>query len=61
MTAEIKNNTITYYHIKNDAIDEKLGEHINKHAEKCKLRVMFNRETEGVYMFGNKKVWMRVE
>ena len=37
---------------KNDNIDETLGAYLNKYPEKEKLKILFLRETEGVYRFG---------
>ena len=42
---------------KDDPIDRALGNYINQYAEKDKLRIMFIRHSEGVYQFGQKKVY----
>jgi hypothetical protein len=46
---------------KNDPIDTQLAEYINNYPERSKLRVMFMREQEGVYFFGQKRIYVRVE
>jgi hypothetical protein len=44
-----------------DAIDQKLGNFINNFPEKDKMKIMFLRESEGVYRFGQKRVYIKVE
>ena len=44
-----------------DAIDSKLGNFINNFPEKDKMKIMFLRESEGVYRFGQKRVYIKVE
>lgn len=44
-----------------DAIDGKLAQWINKNQDGDKYRQLFVREGEGVYQFGNKKVYVKVE
>ena len=38
-----------------------MAEFINNYPDRNKLKLMFMRETEGVYEFGTKKVNVRVE
>jgi hypothetical protein len=38
-----------------------LAEFINNYPERAKLKIMFMRESEGVYQFGTKRVYVRVE
>ena len=38
-----------YVPVKGDQIDEKLAEYINNYPERSKLKIMFMRESEGVY------------
>ena len=47
--------------MKQDSIDVKLAEFINNYPERSKLKIMFMRESEGVYMFGSKRVAVKVE
>ncbi len=42
-------------------IDKRLAEYINNFPEKNKLKVMFMRESEGIYQFGTKKVAVRLD
>ena len=45
---------------KNDSIDKILGKYINNHPEKKKMDIMFLRESEGVYSFGQKRVYIKI-
>ena len=49
---------------KNDKIDESLAEFVN-HISKCEkseqMKIMFLRESEGVYKFGSKRVFIKVD
>jgi hypothetical protein len=47
--------------VKDDYIDNKLADFINNLPDKHKLKVMFFREAEGVYLFGSRRIAMRVE
>ena len=46
---------------KKDPIDTQLAEYINNYPERSKLRIMFMKEAEGIYQFGSRKVYVRVE
>lgn len=46
---------------KNDKIDRTLANFINKYPERKKMNVMFLRDSEGVYRFGQKRVYIKVE
>jgi hypothetical protein len=58
---ELKQRIAVYIPVKDDAIDRKLAEYINNYPERAKLKIMFMRESEGIYKFGNKRVYVRVE
>ena len=58
---DLKQRIAVYIPIKDDAIDRKLAEFINNYPERSKLKIMFMRETEGVYQFGSKRVYIKVE
>ena len=47
--------------MKDDPVDKKLAEYINNYPERSKLKIMFMRESEGVYQFGSKRVAVKVE
>lgn len=63
MNAYMKN--MVYVPKQTDQIDVALGDHINnyprKHPEKGLMKIMFLRESEGVYRFGQKRVYIKVE
>ena len=46
---ELKQRIAVYIPVKDDAIDRKLAEYINNYPERAKLKIMFMRETEGIY------------
>ena len=46
---------------KNHPIDEALARVINEYPEKERMRILFLRESEGVYRFGQKRVHLKVE
>jgi len=58
---ELKQRIAVYIPMKDDAIDKKLAEFINNYPERQKLKIMFMRESEGVYQFGTKRVAVRVD
>ena len=58
---DLKQRIAVYIPIKNDAVDLKLAEFINNYPERSKLKIMFMRESEGVYEFGSKRVAVKVE
>jgi len=45
----MKSRIAVYIPVKNDMIDKRLAEYINNFPEKNKLKVMFMRESEGIY------------
>ena len=38
-----------------------LSTYINNYPERDKLKIMFLRESEGVYLFGQKRVYIKIE
>jgi len=50
-----------YIPLKGDTVDRKLAEYINNFPDRQKLKIMFMRESDGVYQFGTKKVHVRVD
>ena len=57
----MKQKIAVYIPAKDDAIDKKLAEFINNYPERQKLKIMFLRESEGVYQFGSRRVAVRVD
>ena len=58
---DLKSRIAVYIPVQNDAIDKKLAEYINNYPERQKLKIMFMRESEGIYQFGTKRVYVRVD
>ena len=58
---DLKQRIAVYIPVKQDQIDKKLAEFINNYPERSKLKIMFMRESEGVYQFGTKRVAVKVE
>ena len=62
LNTKLERASFGIYHAKrNDKIDEALGAYINKYPERDQLKIMFLRETEGVYFFGQKRVYIKIE
>ena len=57
----MKDRIAVYIPVKTDPIDTKLAEYINNYPDRKKLKIMFMRESEGVYEFGSRKVMVKVE
>ena len=53
---DLKARVAVYVPIKDDQIDMKVAEFINNYPDRNKLKIMFMRESEGVYSFGSKRV-----
>ncbi len=58
---DLKSRIAVYIPVKSDNIDTKLAEYINNYPDRQKLKIMFMRESEGVYEFGSKRVFVKVE
>ena len=46
---------------KDDTVDRMLGSYVNGRPEDDAMRIMFLRESEGVYRFGSKRVYIKAE
>ena len=57
----MKHRIAVYIPVKDDQVDRRLAEFINNYPERQNLKIMFMRESEGVYQFGTKKVAVKVE
>lgn len=58
---DLKSRIAVYIPVQHDSIDRKLAEYINNYPERAKLKIMFMRESEGIYQFGTKKIYVRVD
>ena len=61
LVLEMREKTGAYIPIRDDSIDKKLADYINSLNDPSRIRVLFLRETNGVYQFGTKKVYVKVE
>jgi hypothetical protein len=57
----LEKNQAVYIAKKNDKTDSTLANYLNKFPEREKMNIMFLRESEGVYSFGSKRVYVKVE
>ena len=57
---ELKARVAIYIPIKEDPLDVKLAEYINNYPDRAKLKIMFMRESAGVYAFGTKRINVEV-
>ncbi len=58
---EMEERGVTYVPNKGDDTDIKLANYINSRSDADKYRSLFVREGEGVYQFGSKKVYVKIE
>ena len=58
---DLKARVAVYVPLKDDPIDHKMAEFINNYPDRNKLKIMFMRDSAGVYDFGTKRVNIRIE
>ena len=58
---DLKSKVAIYVPAKGDEVDMKLADFINNYPDRQKLKIMFLRESEGVYSFGSKKILIKVK
>lgn len=58
---DLKSRIAVYIPVKGDTVDKKIAEYINNYPDRQKLKIMFMRESEGVYQFGSKRVAVKVD
>ena len=58
---DLKARIAVYIPAKDDPTDKKLAEYINNYPDRHKLKIMFMRESEGVYEFGSRRILVKVE
>ena len=46
---DLKSRIAVYIPVKGDVVDKKLAEYINNYPDRQRLKIMFMRESEGVY------------
>ena len=54
-------NQAIYIGKRHDKIDMALANYFNTYPEKQNIRILFLRESEGVYQFGQKRVYIKIE
>ena len=53
---------LIYHPVPSDFVDRKLGEYINSSPLKIRINLMrLDRENEGVYRFGSKRAFIKIE
>ena len=57
---DMKGRLAVYIPVKTDPNDVGLAEFMNNYPDKSKLRIMFDREKEGIYMYGTRRVTIKV-
>lgn len=57
---DLKARVAIYVPVKEDLIDGRVAEFINNYPDRNKLKLMFMRESAGVYQFGTKRVNVEV-
>jgi len=58
---DLKSRIAVYIPVKDDRIDKKIAEYINNYPDRQKLKILFMRESEGVYQFGSKRVMVKID
>lgn len=58
---ELKDKSAVYIAVSDDALDKRIAEFINDSNDPHKLAKLFLREREGVYQFGSKRVYVKME
>ena len=58
---DLKQRIAIYIPVKDDDIDLRLAEYINNYPDRNKLKIMFLRESEGIYEFGQRRIHVRVD
>jgi len=58
---DLKARIAVYIPVKDDLIDKRIAEYINNYPDRQNLKVMFMRESQGVYQFGSKRIVIKVD
>jgi hypothetical protein len=57
----VPSNVFVYHPVKDDPVDRRLAEYINNAPIKLRDHMKFERESEGIYKYGKKRVFMKIE
>lgn len=55
---ELKSRVAVYIPMREDDVDKRLAEYINNYPDRSKFKIMFMRESEGIYLFGTRKIYV---
>ena len=61
LNEQLEHGQVIYIPHRNDKIDVTLAHFINRYPERKQMKIMFLRESEGVYKFGQKRIYVKVE
>jgi len=61
LVLELKDKSAVYVAVPDDPIDRKIAEFINSCNDPHKLSQLFLRESDGVYQFGTKRIYVKFE
>ena len=50
-----------YLPVKEDFIDKRLADYINNYPDREKLKLMFLRDSPGVYLYGTRRINLKIE
>eukprot|EP00826_Nyctotherus_ovalis_P036035 TRINITY_DN3156_c0_g1_i3.p1 TRINITY_DN3156_c0_g1~~TRINITY_DN3156_c0_g1_i3.p1 ORF type:complete len:173 (+),score=41.81 TRINITY_DN3156_c0_g1_i3:453-971(+) len=57
----LKKKSFIYSPVEDDTVDVKLAEYLNSLPDSQALTELFSRESEGIYHFGTKRVFVKIE
>ena len=58
---DLKEKIAVYVPVKTDPVDVKVAEYFNNFPERSRIKLMFLRESNGIYHYGSKRINVRVE
>ena len=58
---DLKARIAVYIPVQDDPVDKHLADYINNYPDRQKLKIMFMRESAGVYEFGSRRIAVKVE
>ena len=59
--SQLEHGQAIYIAHRTDKVDMILSNFLNKYPERKQMKIMFLRESEGVYKFGQKRIYVKVE
>ena len=58
---ELAKHQAVYIGHKEDMVDLELAKYINNYPERKQMKILFLRESEGVYQFGSKRIFIKID